>query len=219
MGKFFRNVALIFLAFIAISLIVAGVSGSGAKPKTATLAQLVGQVDANQVSKIVVDSTEMNMTVTLKDNSIENVTKEAMPDVAETLKNAGASDAAVNQLDIEPQSTSTWAAILEESLPFLIPFIFICVFVYFLMRNVQGQNNKAISFGQTSARMQDDRKKKVTFADVAGVKEAKQELHGSCRIFEVPAEVPAARRKDSTWRALARPAGRWQDAAGTRGCR
>ena len=57
MGKFFRNVALIFLAFIAISLIVAGVSG-GAKVKTATIPQLVGQVNGDQVSKIMVDGSE-----------------------------------------------------------------------------------------------------------------------------------------------------------------
>ncbi|MDP2933525.1 MAG: ATP-dependent zinc metalloprotease FtsH, partial [bacterium] len=63
-------------------------------------------------------------------------------------------------------------------LPFLLPLILISVVAYFFMRQVAGANSRAMSFGQSSAKLAGagGLKKKVTFADVAGLREAKEEL-------------------------------------------
>jgi cell division protease FtsH len=67
-----------------------------------------------------------------------------------------------------------WLAAL---LPFLIPLLLIGFFIFFMMRSVQGANNRALSFGQAQPRESDMKnREKVTFKDVAGVKEAKEEL-------------------------------------------
>jgi cell division protease FtsH len=74
----------------------------------------------------------------------------------------------------EDEGLNFW---LANILPFLIPFLLIGVFIYFMMRSVQGANTRAMMFGQSQAReVGREQKDKVTFKDVAGVKEAKEEL-------------------------------------------
>ena len=63
-------------------------------------------------------------------------------------------------------------------LPFFLPIIFILFFFWYLSRQVKGAGMQAFSFGQSKARITDpnDKTNKVTFKDVAGCKEAKEEL-------------------------------------------
>src|SRR6185295_4428836 len=82
-------------------------------------------------------------------------------------------------------STSFWATTI---LPFAVPFLLIAGFIWFMMRQVQGSNNRAMSFGQSSAKLseQTDRKKRITFGDVAGAKEAKEELKEIVEFLRFP---------------------------------
>jgi cell division protease FtsH len=73
---------------------------------------------------------------------------------------------------IDTNSSGVWSSILS----ILIPFLLISLFLYFLLRQAQGGNMKAMSFGKTSARLFGAGNKKTTFKDVAGSIEAKQEL-------------------------------------------
>ena len=66
--------------------------------------------------------------------------------------------------------------LLESLLPFLIPTAVVVLLFYFIMRQQQGNGNKALSFGKSRARMQVGDKNKKTFADVAGADEEKEEL-------------------------------------------
>jgi cell division protease FtsH len=65
---------------------------------------------------------------------------------------------------------------LETLLPYLIPLALVMVVFYFIMRQQQGNGNKALSFGKSRARMQVGDKNRKTFADVAGADEEKAEL-------------------------------------------
>ena len=73
----------------------------------------------------------------------------------------------------EPANTSPWLTALFTWAPFLI----IIAFWIFFMRQMQSGGNKALSFGKSRARLLTAHQKKVTFKDVAGVDEAKEELH------------------------------------------
>jgi len=89
-----------------------------------------------------------------------------------------------NNVKIDVQSTSTpaWMSILINALPFVLLF----GFWIFMMRQMQAGGNKALSFGKSRARLLTSQQKKVTFKDVAGVEEAKEELHEIIEFLREP---------------------------------
>ena len=75
-------------------------------------------------------------------------------------------------ITVKESSTSTWVSILVNASPFLL----LIGFWIFMMRQMQTGGNKALSFGKSRARLLTSQQKKITFKDVAGVDEAKEEL-------------------------------------------
>ena len=73
---------------------------------------------------------------------------------------------------IKPMADSPWAAFFISYAPILLAI----AFMLFIMRQMQSGGNKALSFGKSKAKLSSSAQKKVTFKDVAGVDEAKDEL-------------------------------------------
>jgi cell division protease FtsH len=116
-----------------------------------------------------------NLTVAYQDGTEVTSRKESDVDLTETLLGLGVGPEALDQVDIQvepPNPWGEWLAILGS----FLPFVFLAVLFIFLMRQAQGSNNQALSFGKSRARMFTGEKPTVTFDDVAGVEEAKQEL-------------------------------------------
>jgi cell division protease FtsH len=90
-------------------------------------------------------------------------------------------DKGVN-VKVKSANSGNWTAILIN----IVPFILILGFWIFMMRQMQSGGNKALSFGKSRARMHSSQQKKVTFKDVAGVEEAKEELQEIIEFLREP---------------------------------
>lgn len=173
MSQTSRNV-LIFLA----AIVLVGVTLAFFNVDTAQkldLSALAQKIEAEQVSGIIVRGSRVE--VTLKDETKTEVQKENGESLSELLRNYGVAPEKIRAIPIEVQENSGagyWAGMI---LPNLLPLLLLIGIMWLFFRQVQGQNNRAMMFGQSGAReIQKDEQKKISFADVAGVKEAKEEL-------------------------------------------
>jgi len=187
LNKFFRNLFIILAIFLVVSGIFMLFSGNKENPNRVPLGKVADEVSAGQVNKIEV--ADNDLTVFLKDGTKQISTKEKEAALSDTLKNTyGVDVSKIKAANIEPKSSGSSSILVSTILPFVIPFFLIAGFIWFLMRQVQGSNNRAMSFGQSGAKLleQSDRRKRITFADVAGVKEAKEELKEIVEFLRFP---------------------------------
>ncbi|MFA6393995.1 MAG: ATP-dependent zinc metalloprotease FtsH [Patescibacteria group bacterium] len=178
MSNLIKNFFIFFLIFVLIiSLFSVFQNGfnTGKKPETVGIPALVGQINNGEVDKISVEGDSLE--ITLKDGKKESVKKEIGESFSDIVKNYGIAPDKIAAISVEVKGESGTSFLLGSILPFLLPLLLIGVFIYFMMRSVAGANSRAMMFGQSQAKeFGKENKVKVTFKDVAGVKEAKEEL-------------------------------------------
>ena len=137
------------------------------------LSQLAQQINEGIVRTVAVQDDYLEVTYD-SDREVAS-RKEPGVDLTKVLLGLGVRREALSVVDIRvepPSPLSGWLVALGS----FLPFIFLMVLFFFLMRQAQGSNSQALSFGKSRARMFTGEKPTVTFDDVAGVEEAKQEL-------------------------------------------
>ena len=138
-----------------------------------SLSALVSDINAGDVESITIEESELSVKY---GNGKETASrKEDGVDLTESLLGLGVDPEKLDEVDLQVKPPS----FLEQWLPYLggfLPFILLAAIFFFLMRQAQGSNNQALSFGKSRARMFTGEKPTVTFDDVAGVTEAKEEL-------------------------------------------
>ncbi len=142
-----------------------------------SLSQLAQEINNDEVENIKVEGDKLM--IELKSGDKQESIKEPQAALAESLNNIGVSKEALGVLKIDIQDTSGANVFVNIILPFLLPFLLIAFFIWFLMKQAQKGGNQAMSFGASKARMfipNKDKKKRITFANVAGAKEPKEEL-------------------------------------------
>jgi cell division protease FtsH len=152
--------------------------------------QVVSEVKSGNVLRIVSQEESNKITVCdtkdCKNGLIQTSTKE--PTVAgmyDYLKSAGVSQDELDKITIEVQPAAQWGSLLSI-LGFLLPTLILIGAFVFMMRQAQGTNSQAMSFGKSRARLFTGNKPTITFADVAGVDEAKQELAEVVEFLKYP---------------------------------
>jgi cell division protease FtsH len=114
--------------------------------------------------------------------TVPNILTQVYPDMLAAAK-AGGQDASTVVYKAEPAPDTSWLGLVLTA---VLPLVVIGGFIFFMMRQAQGTNNQALSFGKSRARMFLGNKTVVTFNDVAGVDEAKTELQEVVEFLKYP---------------------------------
>lgn len=174
----FSQIIIAVIAFAAVSGAYSLIAGSGTGTDKVPLSQVAALVASGQVKSITVKGDTLD--VSLADGSAKVSKKESETGITETFRNYGVSPEALAKVSVDIKNESGFGFWLLNLLPIAIPALFMVFFVWFLFSQARGGAGgmKAMSFGQSKARVTDpdDKNRKVTFADVAGNEEAKQEL-------------------------------------------
>ena len=175
-SNFSSSIAGAILIFMLITAAYLAVSENEKAVPEIPISNLAQNVSEGIVKTIVVAGDKL--TITYKDDEIKTAKKEVGSSLSQTLFNYGVLNEALSKTEIEIKDESGFMFLLLNILPFLLPIVFILLFFWYLSRQVRGAGMQALSFGQSKARMTDpnDKTNKVTFKDVAGCKEAKEEL-------------------------------------------
>ncbi len=171
-----NQITFAILIFFSITLVYTLISGKNEEIKKLTISDVAKSISEGTIEKLEVSGENIN--VSFKDGSKGEAKKEVESSLSVTLSNYGLSGEQISATPIEVKNQSNFGYILLNILPFALPVLLIGFFIWTLTRQAKGQGMQAFTFGQSKARITDpnDKNNKVTFKDVAGVKEAKEEL-------------------------------------------
>ena len=184
MAKFIKNILIILIGFLILSQVFA-LFQTDTKSKEVKISDIVNLVDQEKVDSLSV--TDNRVTAKVKDSDTQEYASIGPnTNIYEVLDRYGLAKDKIRRANIEEKPAGAWNNFVYSILPFLLPFALVTLVIYFFMRQVQGSNNRAMSFGQSSVKLSDERKNKVKFADVAGAKEAKEELKEIVEFLRLP---------------------------------
>lgn len=169
-----QNLAWFFAALFLVVLLFSSLYGEAERPEPAGLTELASQINNKNVSGITVEGDTVY--ALLKDGKRLVTQKEPGTSIVETLGSLGVEQAALQGISIDVKTGSGfrfWFSILA---PAILPIIIIGIFFWLMFRQARSGMNQAFMFGRSSARLFAPFKDRVSFADVAGLKEAKEEL-------------------------------------------
>jgi cell division protease FtsH len=174
--NFGMNIAATIIFFVFITALYLVVSGDGKVIPEVAISDLAKSVIAGEVKTIVVEGD--NLIITYQNDEVKNAKKEVGAALSQTLFNYGVTGEQIAKTEIQIKEDAGFTFWLVNILPFLLPVVFILIFFWYLSRQVKGAGMQAFTFGQSKARITDpnDKNNRVTFKDVAGCKEAKEEL-------------------------------------------
>ena len=174
--SFINQIIVVLFIFISITMVYTLVAKKTEEIKSVTISEVAKNITEGTIEKIEVSGSDIN--ISFKDGTKGKAKKEVESSLSETLYNYGVTASELSKTPIEIKSETGFGYWILNMLPFLLPVLLIVFFIWMLTRQVKGQGMQAFTFGQSKARITDpnDKNNKVTFKDVAGAKEAKEEL-------------------------------------------
>src|SRR3989344_1540925 len=190
-SNIFTAIALLLIITLGFSLFI-----QPEKPETnLSLNEVAQKINAGEITKITVQGNDI--IIALADGSAGTAKKESEVGLSETLKNYGVSPVALQAVAFEVQDPSGfrfWAGIL---IPTLLPIIVIAIIFWIIFRQARTGASQALSFGRSNIKLFSSFREKITFKDVAGLKEAKKELEeivdflkNPKKYLEIGAQIP-----------------------------
>ena len=184
--KYFKNAGFIILLVLFGLVLFASSTQNNSNIKTIPITQMITDANKGDYKSLTVIANSNEVDITPKNSTSATLKTYTDPNVS--LKTLGLDYSKV-QVNYKPQtsSTSVWLSILDSVLPVLI----IAGVLFFILRSAQGQGNQALSFGKSKARLYGNEKDKVSFKDVAGSEESKQDLEEVVEFLKFPKKFAA----------------------------
>lgn len=178
------------LFFVALAAMVyMSLRREGTQAEPLTISDIAEQIQTGgKITRIVVDDNNRLLVIYGRGQDAVQKTayKEAGSTVVEQLLNLGVSpEKLLNEVKIEVKPPNQWTGIITI-ISYVAPFVLVAILFLFIFRQAQGSNNAAMSFGKSRARMFAGDHPTVTFDDVAGVDEAKEELREVVEFLREP---------------------------------
>ena len=184
MNKVWRQLLFVVLLFIFLSVLFSGLEKNLTSKKQISLSESIQMIKEKKVDKIIVHPDSLE--IITPDKQIFVANKESNVSLGELLKNFGFSSEEINALDIEVKEQSSWSVWLGTLLPILIPIIFLVILFSYSFRRANQGAMQIFSFSRSNIRLFSSDKDRITFKDVAGLKEAKEELQEIVEFLKNP---------------------------------
>ncbi|MBI4086062.1 MAG: ATP-dependent zinc metalloprotease FtsH [Candidatus Liptonbacteria bacterium] len=184
MSNFSKNLFWAVTTLIVISVVFSALFNKSAKPEELSLNQLADKMNGGQVTEVKINGEDLSIKLSGGADAVSK--KEAEASLSETLKNLGVTSEAFQKVKFTVENQSGfqfWAGIL---IPTILPLLVIGLIFWFMFRQAKGGVNQAFSFGRSNIKLSNFGKEKVMFSDVAGLKEAKEELAEVVEFLKTP---------------------------------
>lgn len=172
--NFSKNILWAISALILFSVLFSYLLEGNQKTDEVSMGELASRINSGEVAKIEVSGEKIS--IELADQTLLTAKKESGGTLTETLANLGVDPVALQKVDVKFKDESGfafWAGIL---LPTLLPILIIGFIFWMMFRQAKTGVNQAFNFGRSNIRLSTFGKEKILFKDVAGLKEAKEEL-------------------------------------------
>jgi len=178
-----RSIFIYVLIAVAIVFLLFQFRSQAGQIEQLSLSQLAGDIERGTIKKIVVDDNTLH--ITYNDGHEAESRKEPTSTAPEQLTALNVPADKLEAVNWEVKKPSDLSGILTF-LGYMLPALMVVGVIYFMLRQAQGTNNQALSFGKSRARMFTGDQPSITFEDVAGVDEAKEELKEVVEFLKEP---------------------------------
>jgi cell division protease FtsH len=170
---------------LIITVLVFQFRGATPQPEQLFLNQVVDRIKSGQINKLIVDDNDLEIIFGNGESAFSRV--EPSKSAIEQLLDLGLTpeDLSPNRIEVEIKQPSNLNNVLSL-ITYILPVLLVFGLLYLMLRQAQGTNNQALSFGKSRARMFTGDQPTITFEDVAGVEEAKEELEEVVEFLKEP---------------------------------